>query len=108
MIFRLCQGGELLDRILARCFFDNVLLNVNRHFVFITIISIFCIFICFIRGGKYSEDDAKAVMVQILNVVVFCHFQGVVHRDLKPEVTKVVSLLVHGDYFLAFDAFDAY
>ncbi|RDY14836.1 CDPK-related kinase 5, partial [Mucuna pruriens] len=37
------------------------------------------------EGGKYSEDDAKAVMVQILNVVAFCHLQGVVHRDLKPE-----------------------
>ncbi|KAH9675343.1 CDPK-related kinase 7 [Citrus sinensis] len=37
------------------------------------------------RGGKYSEEDAKIVMVQILSVVAFCHFQGVVHRDLKPE-----------------------
>ncbi|XP_044506014.1 CDPK-related kinase 1-like [Mangifera indica] len=37
------------------------------------------------RGGKYSEEDAKVVMVQILSVVAFCHFQGVVHRDLKPE-----------------------
>ncbi|CAN6819998.1 unnamed protein product [Brassica oleracea] len=37
------------------------------------------------RGGKYSEDDAKEVLVQILNVVAFCHLQGVVHRDLKPE-----------------------
>uniref|UniRef100_A0A7N0ZRG8 non-specific serine/threonine protein kinase n=1 Tax=Kalanchoe fedtschenkoi TaxID=63787 RepID=A0A7N0ZRG8_KALFE len=37
------------------------------------------------RGGKYSEGDAKAVIVQILNVVAFCHLQGVVHRDLKPE-----------------------
>ncbi|XP_009135614.1 CDPK-related kinase 2 isoform X1 [Brassica rapa] len=50
----LCDGGELLDRILA-------------------------------RGGKYSEDDAKEVLIQILNVVAFCHLQGVVHRDLKPE-----------------------
>lgn len=25
-------------------------------------------------------------MVQILSVVAFCHLQGVVHRDLKPEV----------------------
>jgi hypothetical protein len=25
-------------------------------------------------------------MVQILSVVSFCHLQGVVHRDLKPEV----------------------
>lgn len=39
-----------------------------------------------IRGGKYSENDAKAVLIQILNVVTFCHLQGVVHRDLKPEV----------------------
>ncbi|KAJ0264441.1 CDPK-related kinase 2 [Hirschfeldia incana] len=50
----LCEGGELLDRILA-------------------------------RGGKYTEEDAKAVLIQILNVVAFCHLQGVVHRDLKPE-----------------------
>lgn len=54
IVMELCQGGELLDRILA-------------------------------RGGKYSEEDAKDVMVQILNVVAFCHLQGVVHRDLKPE-----------------------
>ncbi|KAF2308246.1 hypothetical protein GH714_038305 [Hevea brasiliensis] len=37
------------------------------------------------EGGKYSEDDAKTVMVQILSVVAYCHLQGVVHRDLKPE-----------------------
>lgn len=37
------------------------------------------------RGGKYTEEDAKAVMLQILNVVSFFHLQGVVHRDLKPE-----------------------
>nr|XP_010909915.1 CDPK-related kinase 7 isoform X2 [Elaeis guineensis] len=37
------------------------------------------------RGGKYSEEDAKVVMVQILSAVSFCHLQGVVHRDLKPE-----------------------
>ncbi|XP_020223434.1 probable terpene synthase 3 [Cajanus cajan] len=37
------------------------------------------------RGGRYPEDDAKAILVQILDVVAFCHLQGVVHRDLKPE-----------------------
>ncbi|XP_057437931.1 CDPK-related kinase 7-like [Lotus japonicus] len=37
------------------------------------------------RGGKYSEEDARVVMTQILSVVAYCHLQGVVHRDLKPE-----------------------
>lgn len=54
IVMELCEGGELLDRILS-------------------------------RGGKYTEDDAKTVMIQILNFVAFCHLQGVVHRDLKPE-----------------------
>ncbi|KAI5066093.1 hypothetical protein GOP47_0018717 [Adiantum capillus-veneris] len=54
IVMELCEGGELLDRILA-------------------------------RGGKYTEDDAKIVVGQILSIVAFCHLQGVVHRDLKPE-----------------------
>ncbi|CAK9196838.1 unnamed protein product [Sphagnum jensenii] len=54
IIMELCEGGELLDRILS-------------------------------RGGRYSEDDAKIVVRQILSIVSFCHLQGVVHRDLKPE-----------------------
>ncbi|CAA3011340.1 CDPK-related kinase 5 [Olea europaea subsp. europaea] len=54
IVMELCEGGELLDRILS-------------------------------RGGKYTEDDAKTVIIQILNAVAFCHLQGVVHRDLKPE-----------------------
>ncbi|XP_060963526.1 CDPK-related kinase 4-like [Cannabis sativa] len=54
IVMELCEGGELLDRILA-------------------------------RGGRYTEEDAKSIIVQILSVVAFCHLQGVVHRDLKPE-----------------------
>ncbi|KAG6500516.1 hypothetical protein ZIOFF_040362 [Zingiber officinale] len=38
------------------------------------------------EGGRYSEEDAKAIVIQILSVIAFCHLQGVVHRDLKPEV----------------------
>ncbi|KAK1423846.1 hypothetical protein QVD17_19155 [Tagetes erecta] len=37
------------------------------------------------RGGKFTEDESKNVTVQMLNVIAFCHLQGVVHRDLKPE-----------------------
>ncbi|KAJ4955774.1 hypothetical protein NE237_012557 [Protea cynaroides] len=54
IVMELCEGGELLDRILS-------------------------------RGGRYTEEDAKVIVVQILSVVAFCHLQGVVHRDLKPE-----------------------
>ncbi|GJT82951.1 CDPK-related kinase 5 [Tanacetum coccineum] len=62
VVMELCEGGELLDRILS-------------------------------RGGKFTEDDAKAVLIQILNVVAFCHLQGVVHRDLKPETEVKGSIL---------------
>ncbi|XP_021763352.1 CDPK-related kinase 6-like [Chenopodium quinoa] len=54
LVMELCEGGELLDRILQ-------------------------------RGGRYVEEDAKGIVVQILSAVAFCHLQGVVHRDLKPE-----------------------
>ncbi|CAL5339863.1 hypothetical protein CsSME_00023678 [Camellia sinensis var. sinensis] len=54
IVMELCEGGELLDKILS-------------------------------RGGRYIEEDAKLIVVQILSVVAFCHLQGVVHRDLKPE-----------------------
>ena len=37
-----------------------------------------------LHEGKYSQDDEKDVVFQILNVVYFCLLQGVVHRDLKP------------------------
>ncbi|KAG6423360.1 hypothetical protein SASPL_113754 [Salvia splendens] len=63
---RLCEGGELLDRILS-------------------------------KGGRYTEDEAKLIIVQILSVVAFCHIQGVVHRDLKPENFLFTSISEDAD-----------
>ncbi|KAI5055705.1 hypothetical protein GOP47_0029226 [Adiantum capillus-veneris] len=37
------------------------------------------------RGGRYTEEEAKAIVSQMLSAVAFIHLQGVVHRDLKPE-----------------------
>lgn len=51
-----------------------------------------CLLFC--RGGRYNEGDAKNIVEQILSVVAFCHLQGVVHRDLKPEVCKLYAAYI--------------
>jgi calcium-dependent protein kinase len=51
----LCEGGELLDRILSK------------------------------KGNRYSEKDAAVVVRQMLKVAGECHLHGLVHRDMKPE-----------------------
>ncbi|OMO70240.1 hypothetical protein COLO4_28675 [Corchorus olitorius] len=43
------------------------------------------------EGGRYTEEDAKAVVTQILSAVSFCHLQGIVHRDLKPQNLLLTS-----------------
>lgn len=73
---------------------NNVLLRILKmNFQLLTFFNFSNFVWAVCRGGKYSEDDAKAVMVQILNVVAFCHLQGVVHRDLKPEVSNWITFL---------------
>ncbi|KAK1358938.1 hypothetical protein POM88_043412 [Heracleum sosnowskyi] len=51
----LCEGGELLDRILAK------------------------------KSSRYTEKDAARVVRQMLKVAAECHLHGLVHRDMKPE-----------------------
>ncbi|KAL8160446.1 hypothetical protein V2J09_001983, partial [Rumex salicifolius] len=51
----LCEGGELLDRILAK------------------------------KDSRYSEKDAAVIVRQMLKVAAECHLHGLVHRDMKPE-----------------------
>ncbi|XP_010489430.1 PREDICTED: calcium-dependent protein kinase 16 [Camelina sativa] len=55
IVMELCEGGELLDRILAR------------------------------KDSRYSEKDAAVVVRQMLKVAAECHLRGLVHRDMKPE-----------------------
>ncbi|XP_070024111.1 calcium-dependent protein kinase 28-like isoform X1 [Nicotiana sylvestris] len=55
IVMELCEGGELLDRILAK------------------------------KDSRYAEKDAATVVRQMLKVAAQCHLHGLVHRDMKPE-----------------------
>uniref|UniRef100_A0A6N2M3S6 non-specific serine/threonine protein kinase n=2 Tax=Salix viminalis TaxID=40686 RepID=A0A6N2M3S6_SALVM len=55
IVMELCEGGELLDRILAK------------------------------KDSRYTEKDAAVVVRQMLKVAAECHLHGLVHRDMKPE-----------------------
>ncbi|XP_068465686.1 calcium-dependent protein kinase 28-like isoform X2 [Phaseolus vulgaris] len=55
IVMELCEGGELLDRILAK------------------------------KESRYTEKDAAVVVRQMLKVAAECHLHGLVHRDMKPE-----------------------
>ncbi|XP_059282174.1 calcium-dependent protein kinase 28-like isoform X1 [Lycium ferocissimum] len=63
IVMELCEGGELLDRILSKV--DTI---------------------CLIRkDSRYTEKDAAIVVRQMLKVAAECHLHGLVHRDMKPE-----------------------
>ncbi|KAL8123636.1 calcium-dependent protein kinase 18-like isoform X2 [Apium graveolens] len=72
----LCEGGELLDRILSK------------------------------KSSRYTEKDAARVVRQMLKVAAECHLHGLVHRDMKPEnflfkSTKEESALKATDFGLS-------
>lgn len=42
--------------------------------------------------GSVTENEARALFLQILSGVEYCHRNKIVHRDLKPE-----NLLIDGN-----------
>ena len=47
------------------------------------------------RGGAISEAEARRIVFQILEVVQFCHSQGIVLRNLNPESILVIHSMEH-------------
>jgi len=43
-----------------------------------------------VKKGAFPEEDAKTIMLQLLQGVAYLHSLGIAHRDLKPE-----NILVH-------------
>ena len=40
---------------------------------------------------RFPEKEAAMVMKKLISAVNFMHYQGVVHRDLKPEVSTALE-----------------
>ena len=84
--FRLCEGGELLDRILSK------LVTISPTFSSSLLLNWLTPFLAFRKDSRYSEKDAAVVVRQMLKVAGECHLHGLVHRDMKPEVLLLLLL----------------
>ena len=59
-----------------------------------------------LKKGKFTEEDAVDILVQILKAVEYIHSRNIIHRDLKPENllyinTSDKSPLVIADFGIA-------
>lgn len=44
-----------------------------------------------VERGKYTEDTARKLMVNLLSAVEYLHSKNIIHRDLKPENILLVD-----------------
>jgi len=46
--------------------------------------------------GKYTEEDAAALMRELLEAVACAHDMGVMHRDIKVGAVRRLPCRLHG------------
>ena len=46
------------------------------------------------RKKRFSEVESAKVLRKLISAVNFMHYQGVVHRDLKPEVRRMTIIRI--------------
>lgn len=46
-----------------------------------------------VARGMLKEKESRLFFRQIISAVTYCHQNSVIHRDLKPEVFVVVTIL---------------
>ena len=44
-----------------------------------------------ITKGKFSEQEARLIVAQLVSALQYCHARDIVHRDVKPENILLVS-----------------
>ena len=63
-----------------------------KMFIFVVFIyAFFCDFLFVYICNRYSEENARKLMIQVLSAVEYLHNRQIIHRDLKPENILLVS-----------------
>lgn len=57
-------------------------------------------FLFFRKDSRYTEKDAAIVVRQMLKVAAQCHLHGLVHRDMKPEVSTNKDIDMISDFLV--------
>jgi len=44
------------------------------------------------RGRKFTEDEIRNIMAQLLLAIDLMHRKGIVHRDIKPDNILITDI----------------
>jgi serine/threonine protein kinase len=44
------------------------------------------------QGRKFTEDEIRNIMAQLLHAIDLMHRKGIVHRDIKPDNILITDI----------------